>query len=363
MTWLFILFLILLLGLIHQIITIVISKIVDIIFTNNINKSRYYIEGGTLVRSIDNPYSKYRLRRRYYIKSKKDFNTIHSAINKDKVKNKDKSKDKNQNKDKSKDKDKNTRLTKKIGVEEYKSEIQSKAVVSIMGEFKTGKSSLINSLLNEDLLKAAITPATAKITKICYGSERKVLVHFKNGSIQEFSELAFHELTAQQSNMALGEKNIQDSIDFIEIFIDQNILKNIILVDTPGLNVDNPEHIKTTMDFINNSDFIIWVLSASKGVSRTELNAIKALKIKPLVVINRIDEIDDEEEDIESVIGEIKKILHDLVTDTIGVSALCAIEGRKNNNKELLEFSNLYTLLKLIENKVINKDIFCKNWI
>ncbi|WP_305767907.1 dynamin family protein [Candidatus Epulonipiscium viviparus] len=215
-----------------------------------------------------------------------------------------------------------------------------------MGEFKTGKSSLINALLGEPILKSAVTPTTAIITLISYGATRRVLATFVDKTVREFSELDFHALTAEGDEGVALRKIIQT----VEIFIDHPLLRNITLVDTPGLNVDNANHISITKKFVKNADAIVWVLGAARGASRTEVRAIRNLHIKPTIVVNRIDEIDDEEENLDDVLSDISKILGD--ADVVGVSALWAEAGRVIGDDRLIAESNLVALINKIMNTV-----------
>ena len=54
--------------------------------------------------------------------------------------------------------------------------------VAVMGEFKKGKSSLINALLGSNILPADVTPTTATINRITYGIVPTVVINYKNGN-------------------------------------------------------------------------------------------------------------------------------------------------------------------------------------
>ena len=60
-------------------------------------------------------------------------------------------------------------------------------LVMIMGEFKTGKSTFINAILEEEILKSDVTPATAVVSMISYGEERNVIAHFRDGNTKQYS--------------------------------------------------------------------------------------------------------------------------------------------------------------------------------
>nr|WP_041595780.1 dynamin family protein [Halanaerobium hydrogeniformans] len=57
---------------------------------------------------------------------------------------------------------------------------QSHFNLTVLGQFKRGKSTLINALINEELLPSGVLPLTAIITKLYYGEEKKAEVVFLN---------------------------------------------------------------------------------------------------------------------------------------------------------------------------------------
>ena len=61
---------------------------------------------------------------------------------------------------------------------------EQKLTILVAGEMKVGKSTFINSLLGLDILATAHEVCTNVPTKIVYGEEEKILVHFeKNASV------------------------------------------------------------------------------------------------------------------------------------------------------------------------------------
>lgn len=52
--------------------------------------------------------------------------------------------------------------------------------IAVLGQFKSGKSSLINHILNLPLLPTGVIPVTSVITRILYGTSEKVVIIFKN---------------------------------------------------------------------------------------------------------------------------------------------------------------------------------------
>ena len=63
-------------------------------------------------------------------------------------------------------------LEKKITAETFK--------IMVLGQFKTGKSTFINSFLGEEVLPAYATPCTAVINEVKYKSSKQAILFFKN---------------------------------------------------------------------------------------------------------------------------------------------------------------------------------------
>lgn len=225
-------------------------------------------------------------------------------------------------------------------------------LVMIMGEFKTGKSTFINAILEDEILKSDVTPATAVVSMLSYGEERKVIAHLKDGSKQEYSYEDFKYITAEGDD---SKREVRNNIKYVELSIKKEILKGITLIDTPGLNVDNDLHIQATKEFMNKADVVLWVFSYGKAASRSEIAAIGELsnRLKPIAVINRIDEIDEEEESLEDIILDIKQRLKGSVKDIIGVSSYLAKKGIIESDEEALRESKWTNFKSKFEKEVL----------
>lgn len=227
-------------------------------------------------------------------------------------------------------------------------------LVMIMGEFKTGKSTFINAILEEEVLKSDVTPATAVVSMISYGEERRVLAHFRDGDTKEYSFEELKNITAEGDD---SKKELRNNIKYVELFIPKEILKSITIIDTPGLNVDNKLHIQATKEFMNEADMVFWVFSSGKAASRTEVAAISELskRLKPMAIINRIDEIDEEEESLEEIIQEIKKRLKGSVDEVIGVSSFLAKKGMLENDQNAFSESKWADFTEKLDKEVLQK--------
>lgn len=144
--------------------------------------------------------------------------------------------------------------------------LESLFLVVFVGEFSTGKSSIINAIIGEKILDEGITPTTDKISIIKYGEEKGV------------------ELKDGIATFTVNQKN----------------LENLYIVDTPGTNVTIEQHEQITQNFIPRADIIFFTIGAERAVTGSESEFIKFLredwKKKIVFLLNKIDIASDDEE-------------------------------------------------------------------
>jgi len=135
----------------------------------------------------------------------------------------------------------------------------------VVGEFNAGKSVFINALLGEPILQEGVTPTTQRICLLKYGD--------KTGTEQD------------------------GPVDIVTAPVE--ILREINIVDTPGTNAIQREHETITRDFVPRSDMVLFVTSADRPYTESERNFLESIRDwgkKIVVVINKIDILESEEE-------------------------------------------------------------------
>lgn len=221
-------------------------------------------------------------------------------------------------------------------------------IVLVMGEFKTGKSTFINTILGEEILRSDVAPATAVTSLLCFGSEKKVWLHYADGRKAEYSFAKLAEITAEGDD---SKRAIRESLAYVEIALPNDTLKRINLIDTPGLNVHRESHIRNTENFKDKADVVLWVFNAARSATRSEIQKIKSLgeRLKPFAIVNRIDNIDEEEESVEEVIESIEKRLDRAVQGVFGLSSKLAREATQSGDATLLKQSGWADFMEKLE--------------
>lgn len=195
------------------------------------------------------------------------------------------------------------RLTEQFSSKSYR--------IAVIGEFKRGKSSLINALLGTEILPTDILPTTAVINRIRFSLDQKIVIYFKNGEVQESSIESLAEYaTKLDKNAEEFAQTIREIVVHYPSVFGQNHFE---IIDTPGLN-DNEAMTETTLNILGSIDTAIVVISATIPLSLTEQNLIRDL-IRQADVYNLvfavtfIDRVSDEEDEQDRVVELIKNRL------------------------------------------------------
>ncbi len=165
--------------------------------------------------------------------------------------------------------------------------------VACVGQFKRGKSTLLDALVEEEILPTGVVPVTTVPTVLRYGSQRtaRVLIggKWKTIQTQELSQYVSEELNPENNKRVEG----------VEVFLPSSLLASgMCLVDTPGIGSVFAENTETTKDFIPQIDAAILVVGADPPISGEELALIEAVAAnvdQVLIVLNKIDRVSSTE--------------------------------------------------------------------
>ena len=245
--------------------------------------------------------------------------------------------------------------------------------VAIVGEFKRGKSTLINALLGQEVLPADVLPATATLNRVTYSKEPYVVVEYKNGQ-QERVDI--DRLSEYVTKLSFESEKKAETVKEATVYYDTEFCKNNVdIIDTPGLN-DDEQMTNVTMSILPRTDAAVFVISANSPFSQFEKEFLENKMLtsdlgRIIFAVNCFGTFakEDEERIVETVekrissyvMDKAKKVMGENSKEfavykrkigkpkVIGVYAKKALLAKQANDSEMLEESNFPTFENVLE--------------
>ncbi|MEM5809264.1 MAG: dynamin family protein [Candidatus Aenigmatarchaeota archaeon] len=201
-------------------------------------------------------------------------------------------------------------LGKRLGMEDVdelrkvREELESPFSIVFVGEFNRGKSSIINALLGAELMEVRNDPTTSAIYIIEYSDTNK------------------------------GEDQISPYLR--KIGYNSSLLKDIRIVDTPGIRSLKSEHEKILKEYLAKADMVFFVMDVNQPLTKDEMELIKKIRehrSKIVILLNKIDKA--KEIEIQQAVAHIEKHIPEgigFVPEIIKVSAEWEIQKNPNSN-------------------------------
>ena len=221
---------------------------------------------------------------------------------------------------------------------------QQRLCITVMGEFNTGKSTLLNTFIGEELLPTDQLECTAVPTWVRWADDESSDEHqqatliYENGDsdVMPLSEVTVH------TTLDLGSWG---AIERVEIILPQPIdgkerPTGFVLVDTPGLN-GNPELEARSIHQLGMSHVTIVVVPVDGIGRKSDVELIKkarSIADRVMVVINKCDQYAKMGDGFEQYREELRRRVPDLPHEDIyTISAKRALNGNARDGEEELE--------------------------
>jgi GTP-binding protein EngB required for normal cell division len=161
----------------------------------------------------------------------------------------------------------------------------------ILGEFKRGKSTLLNALIGEDLLPTGVQPVTALPTRVRSGPKRRAVVHGRDGHKTEVPLEEVREYVDESRNPG----NRRDAV-CVEIELPGGPPPGVILVDVPGSGSVHRHNTEAAFAALPEADVALVVASVDPPVGEVELRLLRTVRshaARVEVILNKVDYLDD----------------------------------------------------------------------
>jgi len=194
--------------------------------------------------------------------------------------------------------------------------------VACVGQFKRGKSTLLNALIGKPILPSGVVPVTAVPTILRFGENLGARVRLRSG---EWTEIAIADIEEYVSEARNPENS--KGVAGLEVFVPSPLLaEGMCFVDTPGLGSVFAGNTAATQAFLPHIDAAIVVIGTDPPIGGDELALVESVaKEIPdiLFVLNKADRVTEPERD--AAISFARQVLAKRLQHS--VSSICEISA------------------------------------
>jgi GTPase Era involved in 16S rRNA processing len=226
--------------------------------------------------------------------------------------------------------------------EELRDKIETNAFnLVVVGQFKRGKTSLINALLGADILPVAVVPLTSIATVMTYGDALRIKVYFNDGNVAEIKPESLPEYVTEKGN----PKNVKDVNEVVVTYPSHYLKDGVRLIDTPGVGSIYQHNTDVAYRYLPKSDAVLFLLSVDQPMSRAELDFLKDVREysdRIFFLLNKADYLN--ESDLRESIDFQKNVLTEATGSDVRIfplSAKLALDGELNRAADMLRKSML----------------------
>ncbi len=234
--------------------------------------------------------------------------------------------------------------------------------VVVVGEFKQGKSSLINALVNAKICPVDDDIATAVPTVLRHGEEKRAFAVVQpvlvdggpppEGS-EERREIPFDQVPAYATEMGLVDTSVV--VKGVEIDLPRKLLaQGLSLVDTPGVGGLGSAHATAALGALSVADAAIFVSDASQEFTRAEMDFLaQAQDLCPGVIclMTKTDFYPAWRRVLDINRGHLERLGFDV--PILPVSSMLRAEAVRRNDRELNQESGFPELVRILTNDIV----------
>ena len=172
--------------------------------------------------------------------------------------------------------------------------LEARFFVACLGQFKRGKSTLLNALVGQPILPVGVVPVTSVVTILHQGDHPTATVRFSDGHSEPIAVEAIAMFVDERQNP--GNRRHAAVVD---VALPSPILRDgLCLVDTPGLGSVHAANTEATRAFIPRTDVALVVVGPDPPISGAELQLVEEIGREAgelLVVLNKADQSSPEQ--------------------------------------------------------------------
>ena len=195
--------------------------------------------------------------------------------------------------------------------------------IAVFGRVSSGKSSLLNHIVGQDLLPVGVNPITAVPTRLAYGPEPRATAWFADRKPEQFAIGRLAEFVTEQQNPA----NVQHVTRIVVELPAERLREGVVYVDTPGLGSLATSGAAETKAYLPRCDLGVVLIDAGSTLTQDDLATIQTLcdaGIPASVLLSKADLLarPDRDRALQYVAGHIRSDLGlELPVNAISIKA------------------------------------------
>jgi len=213
----------------------------------------------------------------------------------------------------------------------------------VVGQFKRGKSSLMNAVIGMDRLPTGILPLTSVVTTVRYGDHEAVLIRTRGSSLtQEIPLERLEEYVTEK-----GNPGNRKHVEVAEVLLPSEVLRlGFHFIDTPGVGSSIKENTAATYQFLPQADAVVFVTGFESAMNEGEVGFLRNVGThvrKIFVAVNKLDLVSPKESDevLDSVRRVVSMALGASEPRVFPVSARFGLEAKLSGDRDMLSRSGL----------------------
>jgi GTP-binding protein EngB required for normal cell division len=223
---------------------------------------------------------------------------------------------------------------------------EDRFALAVLGQFKRGKSSLMNAIVGREVLPTGVLPLTSAITILKFGPVERLLIHREDWSWPQEEPLS-------QLAQYVTEKGNPGNVKQVKMACVELPLpflrRGLEFVDTPGVGSAIEANTATTYGFLPNCDAVIFVTSVDTPLTAVEIEFLQRIRQhvhKVFFVVNKMDLLGETErqEVLEFISETIRRQVGDGAASVFPLSSRLGLAARMAGDADAYAQSGLKDL-------------------
>lgn len=223
------------------------------------------------------------------------------------------------------------------GIKKRSETENAQITIPLVGEFSSGKTTLLNSLTDSKKLETATQPTTATIYELHFGAPKcEAYIYNADGT-----EVHTEDLDTLKNDLLA-------TADIVSVYdTSTKVPSTTLLVDTPGLSSPDPKHKQVLVDFLPQADAILLVVDINQQLTRSLTDFIETIKLSKRPIFMVLAKADTKSaEEVEAA----KQYMAD--NSKLPINQIVVCSAAKNDTSEL---TSLLNDLQSIKKQVIDQ--------